>query len=84
MPIKFEDREIIDATNSSEAYFEIDNRKFMLFEVGNVTEPDIYEVQDEAGQLPGQSDLAGKGLGSEQSATKPEMVMGSHSPFLLH
>lgn len=46
-PIKIEDREIIDAINSGEAYIEIDSRKFMLFEVGRVSGPDIYEVQDE-------------------------------------
>ncbi|NQX66305.1 hypothetical protein HQN90_09220 [Paenibacillus alba] len=46
-PIKIEDREIIDAINSGAAYFEIDSRKFMLFEVESLPGSDIYEVQDE-------------------------------------
>lgn len=46
-PIKIEDREIIDAITSGDAYIEIDCRKFMLFEVEHVLGPDIYEVQDE-------------------------------------
>lgn len=45
--IKIEDREVISAITSGEAYIEIDNRKFMLFEVEQVLEPDRYEVKDE-------------------------------------
>lgn len=45
--IKIEDRETIDAIISGEAYIEIDSRKFMLFEVEQVLEPDRYEVTDE-------------------------------------
>lgn len=45
--IKIEDREMINAITSGEAYIEIDNRKFMLFEVQQALEPDRYEVKDE-------------------------------------
>lgn len=45
--IKIEDRETIDAITSGEAYIEIDSRKFMIFEVEQILEPDRYEVTDE-------------------------------------
>jgi hypothetical protein len=45
-PIIFHDRKMLDAVTSGEAYIEIDNRKFMLFEVEEVLNPGIYEVRD--------------------------------------
>lgn len=45
--IKIKDRNMIDAITSGDVYIEIDDRKFMLFEVEQVAGPDRYEVFDE-------------------------------------
>lgn len=45
--IKIEDRRVIDALTSGDAYIEVDDRKFMLFEMEKITVPDRYEVVDE-------------------------------------
>ncbi len=45
--IKIEDRSVIDALTSGDAYIEVDDRKFMLFEMEKITESDRYEVVDE-------------------------------------
>lgn len=46
-PIKVEDEEIKKAVNSGESYFQIGNRKFLLFEVEQIREPNVYEVSDQ-------------------------------------
>jgi hypothetical protein len=45
-PIKIENRDIINAITSGDSYIEIDSRKFMLFEVEQVSDPGLYEVID--------------------------------------
>jgi hypothetical protein len=46
-PIKIKNREMIEAITLGEAYIEVNNRKFMLYEVQHIIGSDIYEVQDE-------------------------------------
>jgi chorismate mutase len=45
-PIKVESEEIKKAICSGDVYIQVDNRKFLLFEVDQVKEPDGYEVND--------------------------------------
>lgn len=45
-PIKVENKEIKKAVNSGESYFQIGDRKFILFEVDQINEPNVYEVSD--------------------------------------
>lgn len=45
-PIKVENEAIIEAANSDFPYIEVDNRKFLLFEVEEISDPGIYEVYD--------------------------------------
>ena len=45
-PIKVEDEEIKKAVNSGESYLQIGNRKFLLFEVEQIKEPNVYEVSE--------------------------------------
>jgi hypothetical protein len=40
-PFIFHDREMLDAVTSRDAYIEIENRRFMLFEVEKVLNPGI-------------------------------------------
>jgi hypothetical protein len=44
--IKIENRDIINAITSGDSYIEIDSRKFMLFEVEQVSGSGNYEVTD--------------------------------------
>ena len=46
-PIKIKNREMIEAITLGEAYIEVNNRKFMLYEVQHIIGSDTYEVQDE-------------------------------------
>jgi hypothetical protein len=46
-PIKIKNREMIEAITLGDAYIEVNNRKFMLYEVQQIIGSDIYEVQDE-------------------------------------
>jgi chorismate mutase len=45
-PIKVESEEIKRVICSGDAYIQVDNRKFLLFEVDQVKEPNGYEVTD--------------------------------------
>jgi hypothetical protein len=44
--IKIENRDIINAITSGDSYIEVENRKFMLFEVEQVPASGNYEVTD--------------------------------------
>ncbi len=45
-PIKVENEDILKAISSELPYIEIGNRKFLLFEVDQISEKDVYEVTD--------------------------------------
>ncbi len=45
-PIKVENEDILKAVSSELPYIEIGNRKFLLFEVDQISETDVYEVTD--------------------------------------
>jgi hypothetical protein len=45
-PIKIENEEIKKVIGSGQAYIQIGNRKFLLFEVDQIKEPNMYEVTD--------------------------------------
>ncbi|MDQ1000625.1 hypothetical protein QFZ28_001025 [Neobacillus niacini] len=45
-PIKVEDEEFKRAVYSGESYFQVGDRKFILFEVEQINEPNVYEVVD--------------------------------------
>jgi hypothetical protein len=45
-PIKVENEEIRKVIISGEDYIQIDDRKFLLFEVDQIKEPNVYEVTD--------------------------------------
>lgn len=45
-PIKVENEEIKKAICSGDAYIQVDHRKFLLMEVEQVKEPNVYEVTD--------------------------------------
>jgi hypothetical protein len=45
-PIKIENEEIRKVIISGEDYIQIDDRKFLLFEVDQIKEPNVYEVTD--------------------------------------
>jgi len=44
--VKFENEELISAINTGDAYIQIGNRKFMLFEIEEVPQAGYYEVTD--------------------------------------
>ena len=46
-PIKIKNPEMIEAITLGDAYIEVNNRKFMLYEVQHIIGSDTYEVQDE-------------------------------------
>lgn len=46
-PIKIEDKELIKAISSGDYYLEVGKRKFMLFEVEEVTDSNVYHVTNE-------------------------------------
>nr|WP_304216799.1 hypothetical protein [Fredinandcohnia onubensis] len=46
-PLKIEDPELEKAISSGEYYLEVGKRKFMLFEVEEVTDSNIYHVTDD-------------------------------------
>ncbi|MEH7225046.1 hypothetical protein V7112_14650 [Bacillus sp. JJ1566] len=46
-PLKIEDQELKDAISSGKYYLEVGKRKFMLFEVEEVNESNVYHVTDE-------------------------------------
>jgi hypothetical protein len=45
-PIKVENEDLKRAVNLGEPYIQIDNRKFLLIEVDQIREPNVYEVTD--------------------------------------
>ncbi|WML58835.1 hypothetical protein [Neobacillus sp. PS2-9] len=45
-PVKVENEEIRKVIISGEDYIQIDDRKFLLFEVEQIKEPNVYEVTD--------------------------------------
>jgi hypothetical protein len=45
-PIKVENEDIKKAICSGDAYIQIENRKFLLLEVDQIKEPNVYEVTD--------------------------------------
>jgi hypothetical protein len=45
-PVKVENEEIRKVIFSGEDYIQIDDRKFLLFEVDQIKEPNVYEVTD--------------------------------------
>ena len=45
-PIKVENEEFGKVIISGENYIQIDDRKFLLFEVDQIKEPNVYEVSD--------------------------------------
>lgn len=45
-PIKIESEDILKAISSELPYIEIGNRRFLLFEVDQIPEKDVYEVTD--------------------------------------
>ncbi|HLO11354.1 MAG TPA: hypothetical protein VK190_03775 [Pseudoneobacillus sp.] len=45
-PIKVENEDLKRAVNLGESYIQIDNRKFMLIDVDQMKEPNVYEVTD--------------------------------------
>jgi hypothetical protein len=44
--VKLENEELSDAIKRGDTYIQIENRKFMLFEVEEVSQSDCYEVTD--------------------------------------
>jgi hypothetical protein len=46
-PLKIEDHELKKAISSGEYYLEVGKRKFMLFEVEEVTDSNVYHVTDD-------------------------------------
>lgn len=45
-PIKIENEEMKKAICSGNAYIQVENRKFLLFEIDQMKEPNGYEVTD--------------------------------------
>jgi len=45
-PIKVDNEDILKAIGSELPYIQIGNRKFLLFEVDQISEKDVYEVTD--------------------------------------
>jgi hypothetical protein len=45
-PIKVENEDLKRAVNLGEPYIQVDNRKFLLIEVDQIREPNVYEVTD--------------------------------------
>lgn len=45
-PVKIENEEIKKVIGSGQDYIQIGNRKFLLFEVDQIKEPNMYEVTD--------------------------------------
>ncbi|WP_099354868.1 hypothetical protein [Fredinandcohnia onubensis] len=45
-PLKIEDQELKNAITSGDYYLEVGKRKFMLFEVEEVTDSNVYHVTD--------------------------------------
>lgn len=45
-PLKVDDEDILKAVNSGLPYIEIGNRRFLLFEVEQISETGVYEVTD--------------------------------------
>ncbi|MCS0542888.1 hypothetical protein NXY55_23205 [Aeromonas veronii] len=46
-PLKIEDEELKKAISSGDYYLEVGKRKFMLFEVEEVNDSNVYHVTDE-------------------------------------
>ncbi|THE12338.1 hypothetical protein E1I69_11595 [Bacillus timonensis] len=46
-PLKIEDQELKKAITSGNYYLEVGKRKFMLFEVEEVSDSNVYNVTDE-------------------------------------
>jgi hypothetical protein len=44
--IKIENEDIKKAICSGDAIIQVENRKFLLFEIDQVKEPNVYEVKD--------------------------------------
>jgi len=47
-PIKIEDKELKEAIYSGNCYLEVGKRKFMLFEVDEINESNVYHVIDKS------------------------------------
>ena len=44
--IKIQNKDVLEAVNSGSLYIEIGNRKFLLFEVEQYNDANVYEVTD--------------------------------------
>ena len=44
--IKIQNKDVLEAVNSGSPYIEIANRKFLLFEVEQYSDTNVYEVTD--------------------------------------
>jgi hypothetical protein len=44
--IKIQNKDVLEAVNSGSLYVEIGNRKFLLFEVEQYNDANVYEVTD--------------------------------------